>query len=73
VNGASSVINLDGTEASGPSTGNTTAGTPRITGAASTTFDVGEVGFWDNLAFNSGARLSLCHNSYKYWGTSTAC
>lgn len=74
VNGASSVANVDGTEATGTVTGDTAAGAPRIlVGAASETIDQTEAGFWDNATFTGTQRTNLCHNQFTYWGTSTSC
>lgn len=64
LNGASSVINLDGTETTGTATGNTTAGTINNTGAASTTSYWSEAGFIDNVAITSGNRTSLNSNQH---------
>jgi hypothetical protein len=74
VNGASSVINIDGTETTGTVTGNTAAGAPIFTTAVSgQTVNHGEGGFIDNVAISSSVRTNLCHNQYLYWGTVTSC
>jgi hypothetical protein len=73
-NGASSVLNTDGTDVTGTVTANTTAGAPQSIAAAGATHErVLEVGFIDNVALTSGQRTSLCHNAFTYWGTATSC
>ena len=71
VNGASSVLNIDGIETAGTITGNTTAGSSRIMGvvAASTTILMTEAGFWDNLAPNATLRGQMQLNQKAYFGT----
>jgi hypothetical protein len=74
LNGASTVVNIDGTETTGSYTGLTTATIySAFVGAANTVPYATEAGFWDNLAFSPTQRTNLCHNEYTYWGTSTSC
>lgn len=73
-NGASAVVNIDGTETTGTATGNTTAGAPSILFNAGSGVDYEtEMGFSDNVAWSSGNRSSLCHNEYAYNGTGASC
>ena len=75
VNGASSVINVDGTETTGSITGVTSAGNIKtLAGASGSDFEwETEAGYVDNVVISSGNRTSLCHNMHAYWGTSTSC
>lgn len=74
INGASSVINADGTETSGTVTGGTGAGGPNITLlTTATTSNAGEFGFWDAMTFSGTQRTNMCHNQFVYWGTATSC
>lgn len=78
VNGASSAINVDGTN----TTGNfgTQTGSTTISFGVDSTFAtphyitgyLGEGGDWP-IAFNSTQYGNLCHNQFLYWGTSTSC
>lgn len=74
LNGASSVINIDGTETTGTATGNTVADPVFFRGGgASTTMEVAEMGFTDNVAFSPTVRTNLCHNMRARYGTSGSC
>ena len=64
-----SVINVDGTEATGTGTPNTTAGTPSTFGTASTTCRLGEAVFWDNYTLTPAERAALVGNQRGFWGT----
>jgi hypothetical protein len=68
INGASSVLNIDGTETTGTATGNTTAGGIGTFGAASTTCDVVEGVLWDNTAISTAARAMIKNNQRAWWG-----
>lgn len=78
LNGASSVLSVDNSEATGsPGTqaGNTTfrIGVDIPTNPANHfTGNFVEGGIW-NSAFSAGNRTAMCHNQYTYWGTSTSC
>ena len=74
VNGASTALNIDGTETTGTTTGNTIGSFPNIAlVTSSVTSDVGEYGFWDNTVFTGTQRTNMCHNQFTYWATSTSC
>jgi len=74
LNGASSVLSIDGTSTTGTATGNTTAGTIGFgTNGNPNSLRYTEAGVWDTVAFTSGNLTSLCHNAFTYWGTSTSC
>jgi hypothetical protein len=68
-------INIDGTEVTGQSTPNTTAGAPALlnTLGDSTTQLLGEAGYIDNVQINSSQRTALCHNQRLYWDTGGSC
>lgn len=74
ISGASTFANIDGTQTTGSTTANTTAGSPgAFTGDASTTLYESEGGFWDNLAFTTGTggtASHLCYNQGQFYGTS---
>lgn len=68
-NTTSSVFNLDGTEATGTITGNTTAGVPGgVLGSATATCDQVEVGIIDNVALTAAQRQTLVSAARGYWG-----
>lgn len=70
-NGASSVVNSDGTETTGTTVGSTTAGAPSIMGGGNPLYGT-EFGFWDNLAFTTGAGSQaalMCRNQSAFYGT----
>lgn len=68
--GASSVVNVDGTETTGTATGNTTAGAPSgFGGNTASTTAATETGFIDNVSLSSGNRTSLCKNQQAYYGS----
>jgi hypothetical protein len=69
INGAASVLNIDGAETAGTTTGNVTAGLPGLSGATTTTCRYGEAVFWDNYALTSGERTALAGNQRSFWGT----
>lgn len=74
ISGASSVLNVDGTETSATVTASTAAGRMQVSGGlTSNTTLLTEVGAWDNISFSGGNRTSLCHNQFTYWGTATSC
>jgi hypothetical protein len=68
VAGAGSVINIDGVETTGTASGNTTAGAPSLAGAASTTMDLTETGFIDNVSLTGTQRTNLCRNMQAAYG-----
>jgi hypothetical protein len=68
VNGASSVINIDGTETTGTATGNTTAGQPGLAGAVTTTCRHAEEIYWDNYILTPAERSALIANQRAFWG-----
>ena len=68
INAASSVVNVDGTETTGTATGNSTAGTINMAGAASTTIYIAESGIIDNVAITSGNRTALNSNQHTRYG-----
>ena len=74
-NGASSVLNIDGTDATG-TTGNDSLAYHVSIGTDAFGSIVGgywvESGLWSS-GFSSGNRTAMCHNQYTYWGTSTSC
>jgi len=67
--GASSVLNIDGTETTGTVTGNTAAGTAGITTTivAPVVCSQTEAVFWDNYAMPAGERAALAANQRDYW------
>ena len=70
INGASSVANLDGTETSGTVVGSTTAGTIQIPSGQNTSTDqIVEAGFIDNVVLSSGDRTNLRNQQHSYWAT----
>lgn len=70
VNGASSVLNVDGTETTGTANGSTTAGKTGFQGGVgSTTANVTEAGFIDNVALTGTQRTNLCKNMQAYYGS----
>lgn len=68
VNGASSVLSINGTDTTGTATGSTTAGAASIVGAASTTCDEVEVAFFDNVALTAAQRSYLTTQQRIRWG-----
>lgn len=68
INGASSVLSIDGTQTSGTVTGNTTAGAPSIVGAASTTGDVLSAVVIDNVALSASAISMINSSQHAWWG-----
>jgi hypothetical protein len=68
INGASSLLSVDGTETAGTVTGTTAAGTPAIIGAASTTCDSFEEIFWDAYVLTPAERTALIANQRSFWG-----
>lgn len=68
INGASSFHRIDGSEAGGTTTGNTTAGAPAIAGANSTTCNVVEGVIWDNVALAHDLRVYYSNNARAAWG-----
>lgn len=72
--GASSVANVDGTETTGTTTGNTSAAASKfITGVASTTIQVEEGIIYDALTSTTTQRNNVCHNQRLYWSTAGSC
>jgi hypothetical protein len=67
------ILNIDGTETTGTKTLSTSAGPPAMLGAASTTDDLAEAGFWDGRAFNLGQRNSICLNQSAEYALSLLC
>lgn len=76
INGASSVVNIDGTETTGATVGSTTAEPLGVmvgpTGTSIIMYFM-EGGLWDNVAFTSTQRTNLCHNQFVYWSTAASC
>lgn len=73
INGASpaSVVNVDGTETTGTTAGNTSAGVVHFNG--NTSVDESEWGFSDNVAWSGTVRTNLCHNGRLYYSTPGSC
>jgi len=69
LNGTSTILSIDGAEATGTATGNAIAGTPTIGGANTTTCDQTEALFWDNYARSATELAALQRNQKGYWGT----
>jgi len=69
INGAASVLSIDGAEVAGTVTGNVTAGVVRVLGGAATQCDIGEFVVWDNLALTPAQRSALTSNQRGFWGT----
>jgi hypothetical protein len=70
INGASSVVNVDGTETTGSLTPvNVTAGTLGIAGLAGSVFDTMEIVLWDNVVNDAAVRTFLRNNQKSFWGT----
>jgi hypothetical protein len=67
VNGASSVINIDGVETTGTVGASTTGAALRDLGAAATTAHTIEMGVVDNVAASSSLRTSLCQNEQAFY------
>ena len=67
VNGASSVVGIDGTDTTGTATGNTTAGAAFIGGSASTTCNILENAFFDNVALSATQRLQIAKEQKASW------
>jgi hypothetical protein len=67
--GASSVLNIDGSETTGTVTGSVTAGTPGIAGAATTTCDIAEALMWDPYQLTTPERSVLQGNQKSFYGT----
>jgi hypothetical protein len=76
VSGGTSVLNIDGTETSGASTGtDTTAGllTMMLPGSSTTQTQMLGAFFEDGTVWSSGTRTALCHNMITYAGISGSC
>lgn len=75
-NGASSIINVDGTETTvNPGGGGSSSALGLMTNGGGGPFGNGyiqEAGAWI-AQFSPGNRTSLCHNQFLYWGTATSC
>jgi hypothetical protein len=69
INGASSVINVDGTEVTGTVTGSTVAGQPGILAGGTSTCNFAELITWDVYQLTPGERAALQSNQKAYWGT----
>lgn len=69
INGASSVLAIDGTETTGTVTGATTAGSAGFAPSGATTTLWCEGGYKDNTAWNGTVRGNLHTNMSAYWGT----
>lgn len=67
-NGASSTLTIDGVNATGSITNGTAAGAPAFTGVASSTCQVTEAAFWDNVALSATIRTMLNANQRAWWG-----
>jgi hypothetical protein len=68
INGASSALSINGVRTTGTTTGNTTAGQPAIAGALSSTVDVNESIFWDNVALSPAVAAAITANQRAWWG-----
>jgi hypothetical protein len=68
INGASSVIMIDGVDTTGTATASTSAGLPGIIPGATLTEVQSEMGFIDNVALTTGERTSLDSNQRSYYG-----
>lgn len=68
-----SLVAVDGTETTGSTTGNTTAGAPAFSGAASTTVNASEWGFIDNTVYSGTFRTALCHNANVRYALGLGC
>jgi hypothetical protein len=68
INGASSVLSIDGVETTGTATGNTVAGAPAFLGAASTTCKQVEAVVWDNVALTAAQRNYIISSQRRSWG-----
>lgn len=68
MNGASSLINIDGTETTGTAAGSTAAGAPGCSGQASTTTRQIECVMWDNLMLSAAERAGLVNDPRRAWG-----
>lgn len=66
INGASSVVSIDGTETTGTITGGVTAAPLTVIGSTGSTFNEGEVVFWDGYALTAGERAALTANQRAY-------
>lgn len=69
INGASSVINMDGVEVTGALTGSVVAAAVQITGSASTTCNFAEFAYWDPYQLTPAERAALRSNQSAYWAT----
>jgi len=70
MNGASSVVNIDGTETTGTVTPVAGAGPLYFSpGAAGATCNEAEAIYWDNYALTAGERTALRANQKSFWGT----
>jgi hypothetical protein len=70
INGASSVLRVDGTETAGTVTVSATLGTLiAFWGAASTTCNASELIAWDGYALTPAERVVLGNNQKSFWGT----
>jgi hypothetical protein len=67
INGASSVINVNGVETTGSTTGNTTAGLIQILSGVATTCDQVSIAFWDNVASSAVQRGMMNNNQRAWW------
>jgi hypothetical protein len=69
ITGTSSVLNVDGTEATNTATGSTTTAAPLVGLTQGTvTAEMTEGGAWDNVAFTGTQRTALNSNQHAYWG-----
>jgi hypothetical protein len=79
LNGASSVLNVDGTETSGSLTTPSENSPACFLGSSGSQCSsnplagkIAEGGIWAT-AFSGTQRTNLCHNQFTYWGTATSC
>ena len=72
INGASSILNIDGAETTGSITTITTTD-PFIWAGGSSTFSAAfqEGIIFDGVTLTSTQRNAICANQFAYWGTST--
>jgi hypothetical protein len=67
VNGASSVLSIDGVETTGTATGSTTAGTPSVAGITGTVCRESEWIVWDNYVRTPAERAALIANQRSFF------
>lgn len=68
INGASSVIDMDGVRTTGSATGTVTAGQPGFTGTNTIPCSLTEGIIWDNYILPQAASAALIANQRAFWG-----